>query len=211
MSKILYITANPKPVEKSFCLTVGNAFLNEYKKCHPQDEIISQDVYAMDIQLVDSDILNAWEKLAKGSQYVDLSDMEKKKLEKMNTVMELFLSADKYIFVSPLWNLGTPPMLKAYMDNVVIAGKTFKYTANGPIGLMINKKAVHIEACGGEYSEGPMAAFEGGNRYLKIILGFIGITELETIFVEGTNLYPEKAAEIKEHASQKAIELAKRF
>ncbi len=211
MSKVLYVTANPKPVEKSFGLTVGNVFLNEYKNCNPQDEIIHLDVYAMNIQLVDKDVLNTWEKLPKGVRFADLSEIEKKKLLEINAATELFLSADKYIFVSPLWNLGVPPMLKAYIDNVVIVGKTFKYTANGPVGLLKNKKAMHIQSCGGIYSQGPAADYEGGNRYLKTILGFMGVADIQTLFVEGTNLDPNKADEIKAQGSAKALELAKEF
>jgi FMN-dependent NADH-azoreductase len=211
MPKVLYITANPKVMEKSFSLTIGNTFLNEYKKSNPKDEIMELDLYSMDIQPIDRDVLDAWGKLTQGIQFADLSDALKKKLEKIESSVQLFMSADKYIFVSPLWNLGVPPILKAYIDTVVIVGKTFKYTENGPVGILNNKKAVHIEACGGVYSQGPSAAYEGGARYLKIILGFMGITDEEVIFVEGINQFPEKADEIREQGKQKALEMAKRF
>ena len=68
---------------------------------------------------------------------------------------------------------------------ICIAGKTFKYTETGPVGLLPDKKALHIQASGGVYSEGPAAAMESGHRYLRVIMAFFGITESQGIFVEG--------------------------
>lgn len=58
----------------------------------------------------------------------------------MNTNLETFMNADRYVFVTPMWNFSYPPVVKAYLDNVAIAGKTFKYTENGPVGLLEGKK-----------------------------------------------------------------------
>ena len=58
----------------------------------------------------------------------------------MNTNLETFMNADRYVFVTPMWNFSYPPVVKAYLDNVAIAGKTFKYTENGTVGLLEGKK-----------------------------------------------------------------------
>lgn len=129
----------------------------------------------------------------------------------MNTNLETFMHADRYVFVTPMWNFSYPPVVKAYLDNLAIAGKTFKYTENGPVGLLEGKKALHIQATGGVYSEGPYAAVDFGSNHLKTVLGFIGVNETEYIAVEGMNANPEKAQEIKEAAIANARELAKRF
>jgi FMN-dependent NADH-azoreductase len=121
------------------------------------------------------------------------------------------VGADKYVFVSPMWNLSIPPRLKAFIDTIMIAGKTFKYTENGPVGLLTGRKAVHIQARGGIYSEGPGVDMEFGDRYLRAVLAFIGITDVETIAVEGMAFMPEKAQEIQEKAIVQAKEVAKRF
>ncbi len=94
---------------------------------------------------------------------------------------------------------------------VAVAGKTFKYTENGPVGLLPGKKALHIQARGGFYSEGPAAEMEMGHRYINIIMNFFGITNLEGLFIEGHNAMPDKAQEIKENAIAKAKEMAHTF
>lgn len=101
--------------------------------------------------------------------------------------------------------------MKAYIDNISIAGKTFKYTADGPVGLLTDKKAVHIQARGGIYSEGPAKELEFGDRYLRAVLTFLGVSDIETIAVEGMAAYPDKAEEIKSKAIEQAKDIAKQF
>ncbi|PNB70901.1 FMN-dependent NADH-azoreductase, partial [Pseudomonas sp. FW305-BF6] len=81
-------------------------------------------------------------------------------------IVTQFVEADKYVFVTPMWNFSFPPVMKSYIDAVCVAGKTFKYTENGPQGLLGGKKALHIQASGGVYSEGPAAGMEMGHRYI---------------------------------------------
>lgn len=211
MSKVLYITANPKSKETSYSLSVGDNFIKAYKETNPDDEIINVDVYNMEIPLIDEVVFSAWGKFGQGLGFEALTSEEQRKVAVMNSILEQFLSADKYVFVTPLWNFSVPPMMKAYIDNICIAGKTFKYTENGPVGLLNGKKAVHIQARGGVYSAGPAADFEMGDRYINAILTFIGINDRESIIVEGANAAPDKAAEIKEKAITKAEEVARRF
>ena len=211
MSKVLYITANPKTKENSFSLSVGNEFLETYKSVNPQDEITILDLYKIEVPLIDEVVFSAWGKFAKGVTFEQLTPQEQNKVVAMSTLLEQFLAADKYVFVTPLWNFTIPPMMKAYLDNICIVNKTFKYTENGPIGLLPNKKAVHIQARGGVYSSGPAADFELGDRYINTILGFIGITDKQSIFVEGMNATPDKADEIKTKAIIKAKEVAQKF
>src|SRR3954470_8472141 len=99
--------------------------------------------------------------------------------------------------------------MKAYIDSIAVAGKTFKYTEQGPIGLLTNKKALHIQARGGIYSEGPAADLEMGHRYLSVIMQFFGIPSFEGVFIEGHNQYPDRAQEIKEKGFAEAKEKAR--
>jgi len=101
--------------------------------------------------------------------------------------------------------------MKAYVDAVAVAGKTFKYTENGPVGLLTDKKGLHIQASGGVYSEGPAAGFESGFSYLKKISQFFGMSSFEPLFVEGMAAAPEQAQTIKENAIVKAKQLAAQF
>jgi FMN-dependent NADH-azoreductase len=211
VSKVLYITANPKNVEDSFSLAVGESFLETYRKNNPQDEITELDLYKIYVPLIDGDVLNAWGKFGKGLGFGDLTQEEQKKISAMNNLLEQFMSADKYIFVTPMWNFTVPPMMKAYLDNMCIANKTFKYTETGSVGLLNNKKAIHIQARGGIYSNEAAADFEMGDKYINTILSFIGITDKQSIIAEGMNAMPDKAEEIKNKAIAEAKEAALSF
>lgn len=211
MGKILYITANPKEIDKSYSLQVGRRFIDEYKSQNPKDEIIEIDVYNSNIPLIDKDILNAWDKLQNGKNFSELTSSEKEKVTLFNNFTEQFMSADKYVFVTPLWNFTVPPLMKAYVDTICVAGKTFKYTENGPVGLLKNKKALHIQASGGVYSKGPTVDFEYGNSYLKTVCGFLGIESFQSILVEGMAQEPQKAEVIKNQSIKEAEALAKIF
>jgi FMN-dependent NADH-azoreductase len=211
MAKLLYITANPKAEEQSFSLSVGRAFLNAYKQQNPQDEIVELDLYQIDIPYIDTDVFSGWGKLQQGHAFDQLSAEEKAKVSRINQLTDQFIEADKYVFVTPLWNFSFPPKMKAYIDTICIAGKTFKYTENGPVGLLKNKKAVHIQARGGIYSEGPAKEMEFGDRYLKAVLGFIGITDIQSVIAEGMAAFPNEAEGIKEKAIKQAEEVAKNF
>ena len=131
----------------------------------------------------------------------------------MHALADEFISYDYYVFVSPVWNLSSPAVLKAFLDNLFIAGKTFAHTPDGPKGLLKNKKAVHIQTRGGQYTGTPLQEMESGDRYLKIALSFLGIEVMDTLIAEGFDLYPQKVPEIiakaKEHARLVAKELAK--
>lgn len=211
MKKVLYITANPKSEKDSYSLSVGRAFINAYKKQNPKDEIIELDVYKTDLPYIDTDVFSGWGKLQQGTSFDSLTAEEKRKVGRINELTEQFISADKYVIVTPLWNFSIPPKMKAYIDTICISGRTFKYTENGPVGLLTGKKAVHIQASGGIYSQGPASDFELGDRYIKSICNFLGIQPLESILVEGIAAMPDKAEEIKNSAIQKAERLAVDF
>lgn len=211
MSKILYITANPSEEEKSNGLQVGRSFINEYKKNNSNDEVIEIDLFNSFIPSIDKDMMSAWNKLGSGIPFSDLTSEEANKLSRFNEITEEFIKADKYVFVSPLWNFGIPSVMKSYIDAVCVAGKTFKYTEKGPVGLLNGKKLLHIQASGGVFSEGPLSVLDHGNGYVKTIAQFLGITDVYSLFVEGTSIDPSKAEEIKISSIKKAVDLAKVF
>jgi FMN-dependent NADH-azoreductase len=211
MGQLLYITANPKTEANSYGLKVGRAFLDAYREVNPEDEVIHVDVYQQAIPLIDADVLSAWGKLGAGQTPDDLTDSEKAKVTRLNELVDQFIAADRYVFVSPLWNFGVPPMLKAYMDAVSVAGKTFRYTEQGPEGLLKGKKAVHIHATGGVYSEPPMDTNDFGNPYLVAVLRFLGVTDVKTVRVEGMSQFPDQAESILAAAQDEARKVAQAF
>ncbi|QGQ99587.1 FMN-dependent NADH-azoreductase [Paenibacillus psychroresistens] len=211
MATVLYITAHPLDHSTSLSLAVGKEFIEAYQKQNPSDEIVTLDLYNIDIPLIDNDVFTGWGKLSTGTAFDQLSDTEKAKVSRLGQIVDQFVAADKYVIVNPMWNFSFPPVLKAYIDAVCVAGKTFSYTATGPVGLLGSKKALHIQASGGVYSEGPAAGFEHGHKYLQTIAAFTGIPTLEAIFIEGAAAAPDQAPAIKAKAIEKALELALRF
>ncbi|MBC8081089.1 MAG: FMN-dependent NADH-azoreductase [Gorillibacterium sp.] len=211
MTKLLYITARPHDEQASYSLAVGRAFKEAYITAHPEDEFVHLDLYDADIPHIDNDVFSGWGKLASGTDFDQLSNEEKRKVGQLGKLVGQFIEADKYVFVTPLWNFSFPPVLKAYIDAISVVGKTFKYTEKGPVGLLEGRKALHIQARGGIYSSGPAAEFEMGDRYLKVITQFFGIKDYQSIFIEGMAAMPDKANDIKAHAIKEAQELAKIF
>jgi FMN-dependent NADH-azoreductase len=102
------------------------------------------------------------------------------------SVMDEFLAADTVVLGAPMYNFTLPSQLKAWIDRIVVAGKTFKYDAQGAKGLAGDKRVVVAISRGGFYGPGtPAAALEHLESYLRGIFGFIGVTKLEFIFADG--------------------------
>jgi FMN-dependent NADH-azoreductase len=111
---------------------------------------------------------------------------------------ELF-AADIIVIGAPMYNFSIPSQLKAWIDRVCVAGRTFQYGANGPEGMLPNGKKVFIASSrGGIYTgDSPAAVLEHHETYLRGVLGFIGLTDVTVVRAEGLNLGEEaKAAAI---------------
>ncbi|APO82743.1 MULTISPECIES: FMN-dependent NADH-azoreductase [Pseudomonas] len=103
--------------------------------------------------------------------------------------LEEFLAADAVVIGAPMYNFTVPTQLKAWIDRVAVAGKTFRYTEAGPEGLCGNKKVVLVSTAGGLHAGQPTGA--GHEDFLKVFLGFIGVTDLEIVRAHGLAYGPE--------------------
>jgi FMN-dependent NADH-azoreductase len=117
---------------------------------------------------------------------------------------EEVLSSDLLIIASPMWNFGLPSSLKAWIDHIVRPGKTFRYTGGGAEGLALGKKAILVLASGGVFTDGPWKSWDTVEPYLRLILGFIGITDVQTVRAEGMNIPPLAPQAVP--AGERAIE-----
>lgn len=115
-------------------------------------------------------------------------------------IVDEFLAADIVVIGAPMYNFTIPTQLKAWIDRILIAGRTFRYTENGPEGLAGGKRVIIASSRGGIYSQGPAAAVDFQETYLKHVFGFIGIHDVEFVRAEGLNL----GAEQRESAIAKA-------
>src|SRR6266581_8637528 len=107
--------------------------------------------------------------------------------------LDEFLAADILVIGAPMYNFGIPSQLKAWIDRIAIAGKTFSYTADGPIGLAGGKRVIVVSSRGGLYAPGmPFEAKDFQEKYLRAVFAFIGIEDVEIIRAEGLALGPER-------------------
>ena len=103
-------------------------------------------------------------------------------------------AADTIVLAAPMYNFSIPSTLKAWIDHVARAGRTFRYTAAGPEGLLKGKKVYVVTARGGVYTEGPAAVFDFHEPYLRAVLGFVGLNDVTFVHLEGLKISPEAAA-----------------
>src|ERR1700688_4504177 len=124
-------------------------------------------------------------------------------------VLDEFLAADIVVLGAPMYNFTIPSQLKAWIDRIVVAGKTFKYGAQGVEGLAGNKRVIIAVSRGGFYVPGsPAAAGEYVEIYLRWVFGFIGVKNLEFIAAEGVQVGPEHREKALAGALQAAINVA---
>ncbi|MCW3804762.1 FMN-dependent NADH-azoreductase [Plebeiibacterium marinum] len=201
MSKLLYIKANAKAEGESRTFQISDSFIETYKANNPDDEVIELDLYDAGLQFLPKGKMN------------ELREAVMKE-DKQHPVLKFayqFAEADKYVIAEPIWNLGLPAILKAYVDYVAISGITFAYTEHGPVGLLKNKKALNIITRGGDYSSEPMESLEMADKYLRNIFGFMGITDFTTIATDRLDIITEDTAALLSDAKEKAKEEALAF
>lgn len=208
MSQVLFVKANDRPADQSATVKLYESFVQAYKETHPQDVITELDLFELNLPYYTADMFNGLFKEGKG---ISATPEEQKAASLANSYLEQFLQADKVVIAFPLWNFTIPAQLLTYLFYLNQGGKTFKYTEQGPVGLVGDKKVALLHARGGVYSEGPMAALEMSLNYVKNSLAFWGITNPEVVVVEGHNQFPDRAEAIIQDGVQRAAALAAQF
>lgn len=201
MNKILYIKANIKPEGESRTFKVSDSFIEEYKKNNPNDEITVLDLYKEKIDFLRPEDLQA----------VFGQKTEESKNHPILKYAYQMAEADKVVIAAPMWNLGAPAIVKAYFDYVSVTGITFKYTAEGPVGICKANKAVIVSGRGGDYSNEITSQFEMGERYLRTILAFFGIKDVKSVAAENLDVYGMDVEKIVDEAILEVKEIAKEF
>ena len=210
MSKVLYIKASPMR-QRSNSVAVADAFVGAYKKANPKDEIKVLDLFTQ--KLPDFDYVAASGKynIMHNKPH---SDEEKRAWDKVVAVINEFKSADKYVIATPMWNFSIPYRLKQYIDIIVQPGLTFSVDAAGNYhGLVTGKRVFVAYARGGEYPEGtPGEAYDLQKKYIELILGYMGLTDIRWVVVEPTLMKGREVAEQKRLAAiDKAVKMASEF
>lgn len=110
-----------------------------------------------------------------------------------------------------MWNLNVPAILKAYIDYVSVTGITFKYTAEGPVGMCKADKALIVSGRGGDYSSEMASQFEMGERYIRTIFAFFGITDIQSVTADNVDVMGIDVDAILDEAVNKAKQIAEQF
>lgn len=208
MSTVLFVKSSDRTAEEGVSTKLYEAFLAAYKENNPNDEVVELDLHKENLPYLGRDMINGTFKAGQG---MEMTEDEKKQTAIADKYLNQFVKADKVVFAFPLWNFTVPAVLHTYVDYLSRAGVTFKYTQEGPVGLMGGKKVALLNARGGVYSEGPMAALEMSLNFMKTVLGFWGVQDLHTVVIEGHNAAPDQAQEIVEKGLQEAKDLAAKF
>ncbi|PEU87793.1 FMN-dependent NADH-azoreductase [Bacillus cereus] len=210
MNKTLIINAHPKVDDtSSVSIKVFNHFLESYKELIPNNETIEQiNLYDDIVPMIDKTVLSAWEKQGNGQK---LTGEEQKVTERMSEILQQFKSANTYVIVLPLHNFNIPSKLKDYMDNIMIARETFKYTETGSVGLLKNgRRMLVIQASGGIYTNDDWYTdVEYSHKYLKAMFNFLGIEDYQIVRAQGTAVLDPN--EVLQNAYKEVEEAASRL
>lgn len=182
MSRVLIVESSARQ-QGSISRQLTAEFVAQWKAAHPADVVVVRDLAQESVPHLDSDLLGGWMKPADQQ-----NDAERAALARSNRFTEELLAADVLVLAAPMYNFGIPSTLKAWLDHVLRAGVTFKYTETGPQGLLSGKRAFVLTARGGVYAGGPLDHQE---PYLRQALAFIGIHDVTFIHAEGLNMGAE--------------------
>ncbi|EJO95003.1 NAD(P)H dehydrogenase (quinone) [Ectopseudomonas mendocina DLHK] len=199
MSRVLVIESSARQ-QGSVSRQLTQQFIANWQAAHPADQVQLRDVASDPLPHLDATLLGGW--MTPSEQQ---SDAEKAALARSNALTDELLAADVLVLAAPMYNFAIPSTLKAWLDHVLRAGVTFKYTETGPQGLLSGKRAFVLTARGGIYAGG---ALDHQEPYLRQALAFIGIHEVQFIHAEGLNMGAEFSEKGLAQAKAKLAEVA---
>ena len=199
MSRVLVIESSARQ-QGSVSRELTQQFIANWQAAHPADQIQVRDVAAEPVPHLDATLLGGW--MTPSEQQ---SEAEKAALARSNQLTDELLAADVLVLAAPMYNFAIPSTLKAWLDHVLRAGVTFKYTETGPQGLLTGKRAFVLTARGGIYAG---SGLDHQEPYLRQALAFIGIHDVQFIHAEGLNLGAEFSEKGLAQAKAKLAEVA---
>ncbi|MCX5493443.1 FMN-dependent NADH-azoreductase [Kaistia dalseonensis] len=203
MTNILFVTSSPRGAA-SHSTKVAEQVLAGLIEREPGASVVRRDLSANPLPHLGEDYLGALFSAPEG-----WTEEQRALVGISDTLVDEVFAADVIVIASAMINFSVPSTLKTWLDYVARAGKTFSYGEAGPKGLITGKRVVLVESKGGIYSEGPMKAHDHQLPYLRFILAFLGMTDVEVIQVEGVNLGPDIAVAAVEKATTQAGATAK--
>ena len=188
MTTILYLNSSVRNTD-SITRQLSGEFIEKLKTTHKDAKIIERDLSKDPIPHLSEQMIGAY--FTPGDQR---SEEQKRTLKLSDELVAELLSADIVVIGAPMYNFSISSTLKAWIDHVARAGVTFKYNEQGvPVGLVQGKKLYVFTSRGGVYTSGPAKSLEFQETYLRGVLGFLGITDVNFIHTEGVAMGAEAA------------------
>ncbi len=190
MPTLLHIDSSPRA--KSISSSLAAAFVAKWLRQHPEGAVIYHNTAVENVPYLDEAMVDAYL-----TEPAALTPAQKQILAFSDTLVDELLAADIIVLGVPMWNLGIPASLKAWIDMIVRQGRTFAFAANGVAPLVPPEKRVYIfTARGGAYpAASPFHGLDHQEPYLRAILSVIGLSQVEFIHANHQSEGPEAAAE----------------
>jgi FMN-dependent NADH-azoreductase len=199
MRQILCLTSSPRR-DTSYSNLVAARLLKDLRIVHPDAAVTIRDLASNPLPHIDADFVTATRSVA-GAR----SSRQRALVEQSDILVDELFSADTIVIAAAMINFGIPSTLKAWIDYICRPGRTFCYTAHGTKGLLGGRRAILVLARGGLYSAPPLLRTqEHDESYLRAVLNSLGITNIETILIEGVGLGPEAAEQAVGNAIRRA-------
>lgn len=184
MSNILVLNSSAAGADSVTRLLVDDT-VAQLRRYHPAAVVVTRDLASDPVPHLAPDGING----VRSPNAVTPAEIAARDLS--DTLIGELRSADTIVIGAPMYNFGLPSTLKTWFDHVLRAGETFSYSEAGPKGLLEGKKVIVVEARGGFYSEGPAAAVDFQEPYLRHLLGFVGLTDVTFVRAEKLGFGPD--------------------
>jgi FMN-dependent NADH-azoreductase len=169
--------------DASVSRTLTAAVVDKWQSREPGIEVIYRDLAAEPLSH-----LSGSHFAARALAPADRTPEQQREIDVSDAVLSEFLTADVIVLGAPMYNFSIPSQLKAWIDRIAVAGKTFRYTSSGPQGLAGGKKVIVVSSRGGVYAETPHDELDFQEAYLRAVFGFLGITDIEIVRAEGVSM-----------------------
>jgi len=184
---ILHIATSPMG-ERSITRKLAAKTLTALRQHYRDHHLVTRDLSTHPLPHLDGTILTAF-----FTPDAQRDDILAKAVAPSDQAIDEILVADIIVIDAPMWNFGIPSVLKAWIDHISRAGRTFKYTPTGPQSLIPpGKKAIIVSSRGGIYTDGPTKTMDHQETYLAAVLGFIGIHDVSFVRAEGVAMGPDQ-------------------